>query len=167
MGRFLPPKGSHTNFLFSSALHYHISSHNYARRRVTYTRRRSYLRGGTVKMRGSVALSVIFQIKFVRSYVGIPLWVNGSPRNETQLVQRDQLPPLTTCGYLSGDPKQIRTANNGYNCRFDKNNQLWGFCPTTVINPIDCGLAGACIDEEGCSDGCGQTGNTALTTFTW
>ncbi|RSL78397.1 hypothetical protein CEP51_008267 [Fusarium floridanum] len=72
---------------------------------------------------------------------------------------------LSTCGYLNGDPKRMRTANEGYNCRIDTRNGLWGFCPTTVLAATDCGLAGSCVDRSKCSKGCGLT-NEDLTTFT-
>lgn len=88
--------------------------------------------------------------------------------NETQhlLVRSGEPDPLTTCGYLDGNPTHYRTANSGYNCRFDTANSLWGFCPTTVIQAVDCGLAGACIDQHDCTKGCGNL-QGKLTTFTW
>ncbi len=74
---------------------------------------------------------------------------------------------LSTCGYINGDPSRSRTAEPGFNCRIDTQNGLWGFCPTSVISASDCGLAAACQDSFRCSTGCGNTRNTALTTFTW
>lgn len=74
---------------------------------------------------------------------------------------------LSTCGYLDGDPDKPRTADQKFNCRVDTKNGLWGFCPTTVLTASDCGLAGACVDGSSCSDGCGMTDSTDLTTFTW
>ncbi|KAM3498608.1 hypothetical protein MY10362_008086 [Beauveria mimosiformis] len=87
--------------------------------------------------------------------------------NETQhmLVRAGEPSPLTTCGYLDGNPTHFRTANSGYNCRFDTANSLWGYCPTTVIRAVDCGLAGACIDQHDCTKGCGNL-KGKLTTFT-
>ncbi|KAK3305271.1 uncharacterized protein B0T15DRAFT_396679 [Chaetomium strumarium] len=67
--------------------------------------------------------------------------------------------------FASGDGSEPRTANSGYECRVDLLNDLWGFCPTTVIAATDCGLAGACVDSFDCSKGCGLT-NAPLTTFT-
>lgn len=90
-------------------------------------------------------------------------------RNATLLMdRRDEIvTDMTTCGYLNGDPKKIRTANSGFNCRVDTLRGIWGFCPTTVIAATDCGFAVACIDSKSCSDGCGQLDNTKLTTWTW
>ncbi|KAJ3472805.1 hypothetical protein NLG97_g10705 [Lecanicillium saksenae] len=87
--------------------------------------------------------------------------------NETQhlLVRAGEPQPLTTCGYLDGSPDHFRTANPGYNCRFDTANSLWGYCPTTVVRAVDCGLAGACIDQHDCTKGCGNL-QGKLTTFT-
>ncbi|EJP70279.1 uncharacterized protein BBA_01148 [Beauveria bassiana ARSEF 2860] len=87
--------------------------------------------------------------------------------NETQhlLIRAGEPDPLTTCGYLDGNPTDFRTANSGYNCRFDTANSLWGFCPTTVGRAVDCGLAGACIDQHYCTKGCGNL-QGELTTFT-
>jgi hypothetical protein len=68
--------------------------------------------------------------------------------------------------FASGDGSKPRTANSGYECRVDLLNDLWGFCPTTVIAATDCGLAGACVDSFDCSKGCGFT-KAPLTTFTW
>ncbi|TQW02482.1 hypothetical protein IF2G_10082 [Cordyceps javanica] len=87
--------------------------------------------------------------------------------NDTQhlLARAGEPDPLTTCGYLDGNPTRFRTANSGYNCRFDTANSLWGYCPTTVIRAVDCGLAGACIDRHDCTKGCGNL-QGKLTTFT-
>ncbi|KAL7794047.1 hypothetical protein V8C43DRAFT_281003 [Trichoderma afarasin] len=73
---------------------------------------------------------------------------------------------MSTCGYQDGDPKKVRTANPGFDCRVDTMNGLWGFCPVTVIAATDCGLAGSCVDHASCSSGCGRTANVKLTTFT-
>lgn len=89
-------------------------------------------------------------------------------RNETELDKRTGIiTELSTCGYLNGDPSKSRTADSGYNCRIDTRNGLWGFCPTTVVAARDCGLAGSCVDEHRCSQGCGFTDQRSLTTFTW
>lgn len=93
---------------------------------------------------------------------------NGTAAHELELFRRQGiLTELSTCGYFSGDPTKPRTANPGFNCRYDTANALWGFCPTTVILASDCGLAGNCIDSFTCSKGCGKTGIPGLTTFTW
>lgn len=73
----------------------------------------------------------------------------------------------STCGFLDGDINSPRTAGPGFNCRFDTANALWGFCPTTVINAKDCGLAGNCVDSHSCKSGCGITGTPGITTFSW
>ncbi|PTB53200.1 hypothetical protein M431DRAFT_118835 [Trichoderma harzianum CBS 226.95] len=88
-------------------------------------------------------------------------------RNVTQFDKRAVVQTeMSTCGYENGDPKKIRTANPGFDCRVDTMNGLWGFCPVTVIAATDCGLAGSCVDHGSCSSGCGKTANTKLTTFT-
>jgi hypothetical protein len=88
--------------------------------------------------------------------------------NSTSLQKRQNTgTEMSTCGYFTGDPDKPRTADSGFNCRFDTRNGLWGFCPTTVISPTDCGLAGSCVDDEDCKDGCGKTDQRTLTTFTW
>lgn len=68
--------------------------------------------------------------------------------------------------FAGGDATQIRTAGPGFDIRVDLSNDLFGFCPTTVIAATDCGLAGSCVDSFDCSEGCGFT-DTSLTTFTW
>ena len=88
--------------------------------------------------------------------------------NDTGELRKRQIQTeLSTCGYEDGDPKRVRSANSGFNCRVDTQNALWGFCPTTVIAATDCGLAGSCVDNSDCSEGCGATDSTQLTTFTW
>ncbi|KAF5000844.1 hypothetical protein FGRMN_1452 [Fusarium graminum] len=87
-------------------------------------------------------------------------------RPSNHIEQRAISTELSTCGYLDGDPSKERTADSGYNCRVDTKNGLWGFCPTTVLTASDCGLAGSCIDNHACSDGCGMTDSKDLTTFT-
>ncbi|KAI5465522.1 hypothetical protein BGZ63DRAFT_373822 [Mariannaea sp. PMI_226] len=84
----------------------------------------------------------------------------------SQLQERDIGTRLTTCGYLNGNPQQVRTAELGWDCRIDTRNGLWGFCPTTVIVATDCGIAGSCVDQYDCSEGCGLT-NEGLPTVTW
>lgn len=84
------------------------------------------------------------------------------------LKKRQNFSPVTTCGYLDGDPESPRTADGGYGCRVDTANGLWGFCPTTVISAKDCGLAGFCVDNNSCTAGCGRLfDRTDITTFTW
>jgi len=79
-----------------------------------------------------------------------------------EITQHEQ-----TCGFNTGDPDQPRTALPGFDCRFDTIHNLFGFCPTTVIQATDCGLAGNCVDSFSCSTGCGIVGNPKITTFTW
>jgi hypothetical protein len=88
-------------------------------------------------------------------------------RNSTLVIEKRIVTELSTCGYLNGDPTLSRTANSGYNCRVDTIHALWGFCPTTVISAVDCGLGAACIDSYRCSNGCGYTDSPSLTTWTW
>lgn len=85
----------------------------------------------------------------------------------TDLRKRADDERLTTCGYHNGDPDRPRSAESGFDCRIDTQNGLWGFCPTTVIAARDCGLAGNCVDKHDCSKGCGITGVSGITTFTW
>ncbi len=89
------------------------------------------------------------------------------PDNSTLVIEKRIVTELSTCGYLTGDPSHPRTADSGFNCRFDASHGLWGFCPTTVISAVDCGLGGACIDSYACSKGCGYTNNPSMTTWTW
>ncbi|KAH8913059.1 hypothetical protein BR93DRAFT_974466 [Coniochaeta sp. PMI_546] len=86
--------------------------------------------------------------------------------NSTLVVEKRIVTEMSTCGYLNGDPSLPRTANTGFNCRVDTSHGLWGFCPTTVISAVDCGLGGACIDSYACSKGCGYTNNPSMTTWT-
>ena len=74
---------------------------------------------------------------------------------------------VSTCGYLNGNGSQSRTANPGFDCRVDTKNAIWGFCPTTVVTPSDCGLVGACIDSHACDSICNISGVSSVTTFTW
>ncbi|KAB5540253.1 hypothetical protein GE09DRAFT_1225711 [Coniochaeta sp. 2T2.1] len=85
--------------------------------------------------------------------------------NSTLFIEKRIVTELSTCGYLNGDPTNSRTANPGFNCRIDTSHGIWGFCPTTVISAVDCGLGGACIDLHSCSDGCGITNNPSITTW--
>ncbi|KAF4467228.1 hypothetical protein FALBO_5913 [Fusarium albosuccineum] len=112
-------------------------------------------------------LLLLSQLSLSYSHV-VPVTRIPSPSNRPrpQLQQRAISTELSTCGYLDGDPEKIRTADSGFNCRVDTRNGLWGFCPTTVLVATDCGLAGSCVDEHDCSDGCGMTDSTDLTTFT-
>jgi hypothetical protein len=92
---------------------------------------------------------------------------NNSTNLNAILKLRATTPETSTCGYYNGDPTKPRTANEGYDCRIDSTHGLWGFCPTTVIAAVDCGLAAACVDEAACSNGCGVRGQPTMTTFTW
>ncbi|KAL2256185.1 hypothetical protein VTK26DRAFT_2059 [Humicola hyalothermophila] len=76
---------------------------------------------------------------------------------------------MSTCGYLEGDPSQPWIAPKGFNCRVDTAHGIWGFCPTTVIAPTDCGLGAYCFDAGPCSTGCGRASlrnNPKVTTWT-
>ena len=96
---------------------------------------------------------------------GLVIHVWAGPANFPVRRQTTVFP--STCGYENGNPTLPRTANLGFDCRSDSQNSLWGFCPTTVINANDCGLAGACYDSNVCSDGCGIFGEPSITTLTW
>ncbi|KAK3376344.1 hypothetical protein B0T24DRAFT_218214 [Lasiosphaeria ovina] len=65
--------------------------------------------------------------------------------------------------YYSGDSANAREPATGYDCRVDGLNNLWGFCPKTVIAATDCGLAGRCVDDHSCTSGCGFTESTLMT----
>jgi hypothetical protein len=85
-----------------------------------------------------------------------------------RISARQAFAPITTCGYVDGDPQSPRTADPGYGCRVDTANGLWGFCPTSVISAKDCGLAGMCVDEHSCTAGCGRLSDRSdITTFSW
>ena len=96
---------------------------------------------------------------------------SGAPaERHLELQPRQNSPSITdvsTCGYLNGNSSQSRTANPGFDCRVDTKNAIWGFCPTTVITPSDCGLVGACIDSHACKSTCGISGVSSVTTFSW
>ena len=79
----------------------------------------------------------------------------------------DSITSASACGYLNGNASQPRTANSGYDCRFDTKNAIWGFCPTTISIASDCGLAGGCVDAHACATGCGITDELSVTVFTW
>ncbi|KAL6831920.1 hypothetical protein V8C40DRAFT_237447 [Trichoderma camerunense] len=112
-----------------------------------------------------------FQINKCRAqYHGNPLPTLTAQLRQHNVTQFDKRAvvqtEMSTCGYQDGDPKKVRTANPGFDCRVDTMNGLWGFCPVTVIAATDCGLAGSCVDHASCSSGCGKTADTELTTFT-
>lgn len=88
-------------------------------------------------------------------------------RNHAEIDKRILTSQLSTCGYEDGDPERVRSANSGFNCRVDTQNGLWGFCATTIVSATDCGMVGCCVDTHTCSDGCGLTDRTDMTTFTW
>lgn len=83
------------------------------------------------------------------------------------LGPRQQTAYISTCGYLDGDSDKSRTPDPGFDCRVDTVNDLWGFCPTTVISASDCGLAAKCIDAFACSSGCGIPKVAGLATLAW
>lgn len=77
---------------------------------------------------------------------------------------------FSTCGYLNGDPALSWVAGQGFNCRVDIAQGVWGFCPTSVVAASDCGLGGFCFDAGPCSKGCGRASlkdNPKVTTWTW
>lgn len=91
-----------------------------------------------------------------------------APPSYETLEERQASSAMTTCGYKNGDPNQARTADSGFDCRFDTSNGLWGFCPTTVKAVPSCGLAGYCVDAHSCNSGCGTISNRKdITTITW
>jgi hypothetical protein len=47
-----------------------------------------------------------------------------------------------------------RTAEAGFDCRVDTQSGLWGFFETSNTAASDC-LAGYCIDDHDCAEGCG------------
>jgi hypothetical protein len=126
----------------------------------------------TYTMRILAVFLFFSQISFGRARnLGVPLPTLAAQllqHNEAEFDKRaDIQAEMSICGYQNGDPKKIRTANPGFDCRVDITNRLWGFCPVTVIAVADCGLAGSCVDEGSCSSGCGKTAKTQLATFTW
>jgi len=85
-------------------------------------------------------------------------------------ARRQATTAFSTCGYVDGDPLKPRIAPQGFNCRVDTLNGLWGFCPTTIRAATDCGLGGFCFDAGPCSTGCGRASlinNPKITTWTW
>ncbi len=68
--------------------------------------------------------------------------------------------------FAGGDASSPRTANSGFDIRVDLANGAWGFCGSN--NPDQCDMAGTCVDNYSCSNGCGfGNGNTVLKTWTW
>jgi hypothetical protein len=112
----------------------------------------------------------LFLLAAVGQTTALALWGRQQPRNNGTLSldkrQGTVLPTQFSTIYLTGDASKTRTANSGYDCRVDLLNDLWGFCPNTVIAATDCGLAGSCVDRFSCSEGCGRT-DRPYTTFTW
>lgn len=84
----------------------------------------------------------------------------------TRIQPRAFSTELSTCGYEDGDPNKVRTANDGYNCRINTRDGIWGFCSTTNIAVTDCRMAGRCVDTHECTDGCGLFDQDLFTT-TW
>lgn len=117
------------------------------------------------------AMALVFPILALASNRFAPAAPNATTsalHGHHWLNKRQSSSPVTTCGYLDGDPESPRTADGGYGCRVDTANGLWGFCPTTVISAKDCGLAGFCVDDSSCTAGCGRLfDRTDITTFTW
>lgn len=91
----------------------------------------------------------------------------GGLRRQVNPKRREDTVTKSTCGYETGDPTKPRSAEIGYACRVDTKNALWGFCPQTVIQASDCGLAGACVDIHDCHSVCGISDDSAITTFSW
>lgn len=93
------------------------------------------------------------------------------PTETTRIPQvRDAITTLSTCGFLNGDASKPWVAPAGFNCRVDTLHGIWGFCPTTVISPTDCGLGAFCFDDGPCKTGCGRESlrnNPKVTTWTW
>lgn len=83
------------------------------------------------------------------------------------LEARQDTHAKSTCGYVTGDPNKPRAGDFGIACRVDTKHAIWGFCPETVIQASDCGLAGACVDLHSCSSTCGVLDDTKVTTFSW
>lgn len=71
------------------------------------------------------------------------------------------------CDYLTANPK-YNTASNHHNlnCRLDPTRRIWGVCGPGIERIADCGIAGACVDGDGCKNGCGLMGQPG-TTVTW
>ena len=90
-----------------------------------------------------------------------------SLKPQVGLKPRQDTASKSTCGYLTGDPNKPRVADFGFACRVDTKNALWGFCPQTVIQASDCGLAGACVDLHRCDSVCGIADATDITTVSW
>ncbi|KAK1589611.1 uncharacterized protein LY79DRAFT_236106 [Colletotrichum navitas] len=73
---------------------------------------------------------------------------------------------LTTCGYSDGNPTLPITALEGFQCRVDEGNGLWGLCNSGVREVSDCNFPGYCFDTHTCEKGCGKTdqGSNAIST---
>jgi hypothetical protein len=71
-----------------------------------------------------------------------------------------------TCGF---DTDGIaRTAEAGFDCRFDTQNGLWGFCEISNTAASDCGFAGYCIDDHDYAEGCGRLNDRPdIKSITW
>ncbi|KAK4235104.1 hypothetical protein C8A03DRAFT_18102 [Achaetomium macrosporum] len=114
-------------------------------------------------------LPVIVLLIGINQPTALALIAQQRPQNKTTLPLNKRQGTVIVTKYstifTTGDGSKPRTANSGYECRVDLLNDLWGFCPITVIAATDCGLAGACVDSFDCSKGCGFM-EAPLTTFT-
>lgn len=73
---------------------------------------------------------------------------------------------LVILGYHDGDIGRPLQVPYGKVVVTDSDRMMWGYCGEVSVGDETCRLAGACVDSQGCSDGCavGATPKTRLST---
>lgn len=104
-------------------------------------------------------LLVLF-VSFVASetLVGVPLALLPHP-TEAIDAKITESPTGIICGYENGVANETWQAEDGYNCAYDQNSGVFGFCLKNS-DPAKCGtqLVGQCFDKGNCKDGCSAAG---------
>jgi hypothetical protein len=92
--------------------------------------------------------------------------LTGVKLNSDGYIRNSVVDGKEVCGYRDGNPREARIAPDGFNCRVDVPNALWGFCDSGA-QLRDCfGLIVKCFDKGDCSKGCGAN-NPKFKTVTW
>jgi hypothetical protein len=108
--------------------------------------------------------------RYVPRFTNLPRYVKSrnKSRGYNGLLNLRAITTSATCGFVDGDPTKPRTADEGYDCRVEVLEGLWGFCSSNIIAATDCGLVGACEDGSSCAGDCGDSESIlGVTTITW